>query len=70
MNSRDRNVRTSRSSAGIESGPAAQELLAAADGAAALVVGARGLGGFAGMVTGSVSQQVLRRAHCPVLFAH
>jgi nucleotide-binding universal stress UspA family protein len=54
----------------IESGPAARELLAAADGAAALVVGARGLGGFAGMVTGSVSQQVLRHAHCPVLVAH
>jgi len=54
----------------VEHGPAARVLLAAAGGAAALVVGARGLGGFAGLVTGSVSQQVLRHAHCPVLVAH
>jgi nucleotide-binding universal stress UspA family protein len=54
----------------VEHGPAAPVLLAAAEGAAALVVGARGLGGFAGMVAGSVSQQVLRHAHCPVLVAH
>ena len=45
-------------------------LVAAADGAAALVVGARGLGGFTGLIVGSVSQQVLRHAHCPVLIAH
>jgi nucleotide-binding universal stress UspA family protein len=54
----------------IESGPTAWVLLEAAHGAAVLVVGARGLGGFAGIVTGSVSQQVLRHAHCPVLIAH
>ena len=45
-------------------------LLDAATGAAVLVVGSRGLGGFAGMVAGSVSQQVLRHARCPVLVAH
>jgi nucleotide-binding universal stress UspA family protein len=54
----------------IEHGPAARVLLEAADGAAALVVGARGLGGFTGLIVGSVSQQVLRHAHCPVLIAH
>ena len=48
-------------------GPAARVLLEPAQGAAALVVGARGLGGLAGSVTGSVSQHLLRQAHCPVL---
>jgi nucleotide-binding universal stress UspA family protein len=51
-------------------GPPARVLLEAAQGAAALVVGARGVGGLAALVPGSVSQQVLRHAHCPVLVAH
>lgn len=51
-------------------GPAARVLLDAAEDAAAVVVGARGLGGFSGLMAGSVSQQVLRHAHCPVLVAH
>lgn len=54
----------------VEPGPPARGLLEAAEGAAALVVGARGLGGFAGLIAGSVSQQVMRHAHCPVLVAH
>ncbi len=54
----------------VEQGPAARVLLGAADGAAVLVVGARGFGGFTGLIAGSVSQQVLRHAHCPVLIAH
>jgi nucleotide-binding universal stress UspA family protein len=37
--------------------------------AAALVVGSRH-GRFTGLIAGSVSQQALRHAHCPVLVAH
>ncbi|MFN8052325.1 MAG: universal stress protein [Acidimicrobiales bacterium] len=45
---------------------AAHGLLDLAGHAALLVVGARGLGGFRGLVVGSVSQQVLHHATCPV----
>jgi nucleotide-binding universal stress UspA family protein len=54
----------------IAHGSSAAVLVAAAGDAAALVVGARGLGGFTGLIVGSVSQQVLRHARCPVLIAH
>lgn len=41
-------------------------LLSAAEGADLLVVGSRGLGGFSGMLLGSVSQGVLHNVACPV----
>jgi nucleotide-binding universal stress UspA family protein len=51
----------------VENDLPARAILAAAEGAWLVVVGSRGLGGFKGLLLGSVSQQVAHHAACPVL---
>jgi nucleotide-binding universal stress UspA family protein len=51
----------------VVAGTPARALLDAAHDADLLVVGSRGLGGFTGLLLGSVSQQVAHHATCPVV---
>lgn len=51
-------------------GRPAEVLLSQARGAALLVVGSRGTGGFSGLIMGSVSQKVVAHAECPVAVLH
>jgi nucleotide-binding universal stress UspA family protein len=48
-------------------GPPAEAVTASGSGALMLVVGSRGVGGFAAMVLGSVSRYAATRASCPVV---
>jgi nucleotide-binding universal stress UspA family protein len=54
----------------LSTGDPRERLLAEAEHARELVVGSRGLGGFAGMLLGSTSATVSQQASCPVVVVH
>uniref|UniRef100_UPI0036F25980 universal stress protein n=1 Tax=Dactylosporangium roseum TaxID=47989 RepID=UPI0036F25980 len=51
-------------------GRPAQVLIGVSHTAQLVVVGSRGHGGFTGLLLGSVGQQLMHHAECPVLIAH
>jgi len=54
----------------VVQGQPANALLVQAADAALIVVGRRGLGGFRSLLLGSVSQQVVQHASCPVVIVN
>jgi nucleotide-binding universal stress UspA family protein len=54
----------------VREGGAAKVLLEVSEGAAMVIVGSRGHGGFTGLLLGSVSANVAEHASCPVLIIH
>ena len=54
----------------VVEGAAAPVLLGEAEDAQLLVVGSRGLGGFRGLLLGSVGQHCAHHATCPVVIVH
>ncbi len=51
----------------VRKGRSSEVLLEHAEGADMIAVGSRGRGGFTGLLLGSVSQQVVQHAACPVV---
>jgi nucleotide-binding universal stress UspA family protein len=54
----------------VIAGRAAKVLIGVSHTAQLVVVGSRGHGGFTGLLLGSVGQQLMQHAECPVLIAH
>lgn len=54
----------------VAEGNPARALLDASSEADLLVVGSRGHGGFTGVLVGSISQQCVHHASCPVVVVH